>query len=438
MRLPTLTRKQLLIIAGGGVAIIIVLFMFGLNPEPPKKPAHLEIWGVYDELGAFREIIDAYQKENKHISISYIKKSFLDYEKELVNAFAGDSGPDIWLMHNTWLPKHKDKIKETPVGDEFLSFNTFRETFVDVVEKDLGEDNKIYGIPLYVDTLALFYNKDLLNSAGISSPPETWEDFVDDLDKLVKKNKWGRIEQAGAALGTAENVNRSTDILALLMLQNGTKMVSEDKKTATFDRSIYIGEESYYPGRDALRFYTDFSNPSKTVYTWNRQISYSVDAFVEGEVAIMFNYSHHIPTIKARAPYLNFGVAAMPQLKDRNFDVNYANYWAFTVSKKIDSYVANEAWKFIIYLSRKENVQKYLENAKRPTARRDLVDWQKDDLDLGVFAKQSLSAQSWYQVNSNDIETILAEAIESVVLGKDTVDGVISKAAAQVSLLMKE
>ena len=351
----------------------------------------------------------------------------------MINAFAADKGPDIWLIHNTWLPKHKDKIIELP--NELLSLSDFRTNFVEVVEKDLVDENKIYGLPLYVDTLALFYNKDLLNSAGIPLPPDTWEELIADLDKLVQKNQWGGIERAGVALGTAENVDSSTDILALLMLQNGTKMTNEDKKSATFDKSIYLEGKTYQPGQDALRFYTDFSNPSKRTYTWNRQMPYSLDAFVEGKAVMMFNYSHQIPAIKDRVPYLNFGISSMPQIKGRNFDIDYANYWAFTVSKK--TRVVQEAWKFILYLSQKENAKKYLETVNRPAARRDLVNWQKDDLELGVFAKQSLSAQAWYQVDSNAIETIFVNAIESVVLGRASVIKAIKTAADQVTLLMK-
>lgn len=428
-----------MIMAGGAVAIIIVLIIFGLKPTDIRKPVQLEIWTVYEDYGPFKELIEEYEKENKYVSIAFKSKTFADYEKDLVDAFSEDKEPDIWLIHNTWLPKHKAKISSLPAElSEILNFNLFREKFVDVVEVDLTEDEEIYGIPLYVDSLALFYNKDFLNDAGISSPPDTWEEIISALDLLVKKNTWGGIERAGLAIGTAENINRSTDILALLMLQNGTQMVSEDKKTATFDRTVSLEREAYYPGRDALRFYTDFSNPSKRAYTWNRQMPYSVDAFVEGKAAMMINYSHHVATIKKRAPYLNFGVAPMPQIKGREFDINYANYWAFTVSKNEDPYVVSEAWKFILYLASKDNSQKYLEKAKKPTALRELVDWQREDPDLGIFAKQSLTARSWYQIDSDAIETIFAEIIKSIVLGTDTVNRAIGKAASQVTLLMKE
>ena len=428
-----MTRKQNLIIIGGALVIVIVLIIIGFIKPKPQKPVALEIWGAFDEKEALQELIGDYQKANKHVSINYEKKSFTEYEKELINAFAADKGPDIWLIHNAWLPKHKDKVRELPV--EFLPFKTFKEIFVDVVEEDLSEDNKIYALPLYVDTLALFYNRDFFNTAGIVSPPETWEELIDDLDELIKRNQWGGIERAGVALGTAENINRSTDILALLMLQNGTEMIRENKKSATFDEAIYLEGQRYYPGQDALRFYTDFSNPSKKNYTWNRQMPYSLDAFAEGKVAIVFGYSHHIPSIKAKAPYLNFSIAPMPQIKDRQFDINYANYWAFTVSKK--SRVADEAWRFILYLTGKRAAKKYLEKNQRPTARRDLLSWQKEDLEMEVFVNQVLTARGWYQIDSDAIETIFADAIKSVVLGSATVKRAMERAADQVTLLMK-
>ncbi|MBD3282263.1 MAG: extracellular solute-binding protein [Candidatus Portnoybacteria bacterium] len=427
-----MTRKQLLIISGGVLAIIIVLIIFGLIKNPRPTPAHLEIWSVYEDRDDIKELIEEYEDANSHIKIEFKEKSFETYEEELINAFAADRGPDIWMMHNTWLAKHQDKIKKMP--SDLMSLAQLRQRFVDIIEFDMVRDGDIYGLPLYVDTLALFYNKDLLNSAGISSPPKTWKEVVEYIPLLVKKNRYGDIEQAGAALGTAENINRSVDVLYLLMLQNGTNMVDKERKSVDFDKSISLDGETYYPGRDSLRFYADFSDPSNRVYTWNRQMPYSVDAFVEGDAAIMFNYSHHISTIREKAPYLNFSVSSMPQIENSKFDINYGNYWAYTVSKKTKAY--NEAWKFILYLTQERNAKRYLENSGRPTAHRSLVDWQKEDLDLSVFAKQSLSARSWYQADSEEIENIFIETIKDIVLGRSTVAVAIKKAADKVTLLL--
>ena len=322
-----------------------------------------------------------------------------------------------------------------PQADGFLNFETFRDIFVDVAFQDFVDEDGIYAIPFYVDTLALYYNKDFFNSAAIPMPPATWDEFLNDVEKLTKRDKWGNIERAGIAMGTAENINRSTDILSLLMLQTGAEMTDEAHTKAAFNQVTYLEGQSFRPGTDALRFYTDFSNPTKRIYSWNRQMPYSIDAFYQGKAATMINYSHRINTIKSRSPYLNFGIASVPQIKDRKFDVNYANYWGQAVSKK--SRYPEAAWKLILYLARKENVKMYLQAAKRPTSRRDLIQWQKDATNLDVFASQALSAKSWYQADSSAIERIFADMIESVVLGAATVEQAINKTADQVNVLMK-
>lgn len=430
-------KKEIILILSVVVIIGIIVIVLGFLSNPKCKPANLEVWGLYDEPEVFTEAIKGFQDTSKcSIKITYKKMPAENYEQELINAFASDRGPDIWMIHNTWLPKHKDKIAELPQQTAKFSLADFRKKFVDVVESDFVDNGKIYGLPLYLDTLALYYNKNYFNSAGISNPPETWDELIADLDKLTKRNQWGGIDRAGIALGTAENVNRATDILSLIMLQNGTKMTSDDKKTTAIDEGIILNNETYYPGKDALRFYTEFSSPSKRTYTWNRQMPYSIDAFADGKSAMMLNYAYHIPTIASKNSYLNYGISKMPQIKGRGFDVNYANYWAYTVSKKSKSPEA--AWNFLLYLTGESVNKEYLKKTNQPTAQRNLVDWQKNDnLNLAVFAEQSLTAKSWYEIDSTKIEKILSDAIESIVLGGSTLDDAIGNVTNQINLLMK-
>jgi len=165
-------------------------------------------------------------------------------------------------------------------------------------------------------------------------------------------------------------------------------------------------------------------------------MDYSLDAFAEGQTAIMFNYAYQLPAIRAKSPYLNFAVAPMPQIKTATKEVNYANYWGLVVSRNCQE--SERAWQFIDWLVEKENSQQYLESTNKPTARRDLVSWQRDDPDLGVFAEQALTAYSWEQVDNLAIEQYLADMIESVVLGRVTVEEAVERAANQITLLMKE
>ena len=162
---------------------------------------------------------------------------------------------------------------------------------------------------------------------------------------------------------------------------------------------------------------------------------YSIDAFADGKSAMILNYAYQIPNLHSKNSYLSYGIAKMPQIKGRNFDVNFANYWAYTVSKK--SKAIEEAWRFLSFLAGKDISQRYLQKTDRPIARKDLKDWQvKDNLQLTVFAEQSLTARSWYQIDPAPIEKIFSDAIESVVLGSATIDEAIEILNDQLNLLM--
>ncbi len=436
-----LSQNKLVLIAGGLViaTLVLVTIIFlsrGFGPSGGGgQPAQLQFWGVFDGTDTFRQSISGYQAKNPQVSITYRQFSYEDYEKALINAFASGKGPDIFMIQNNWLAKYQDKIAPLPqqIPDQKIPLFTlkdFRDQFVDVAEKDLVVGNDIYALPIYVDSLALYYNKDIFNNLGITRPPQTWQEFNEDVEKITIADSNSNISRSGAAIGTARNINRSTDILSLLMMQSGVPMVDDVHTGADFSK-IVDGKDL---GQVALQYYTDFANPSKRVYTWNDGLHYSIDAFQEGATAMMFNYSHQTALLRSKAPRLNFAVAPMPQLEPGQ-STSYANYWAPTVSKF--SPVSQQAWEFLVYLSSVEGVIPYLNSANRPTARRDLIDQQKDDLDLGVFAKQALSAKSWYQVDSLVIENILADMIEDVNFARESIPEALRTAENKITLLMQ-
>jgi ABC-type glycerol-3-phosphate transport system substrate-binding protein len=215
----------------------------------------------------------------------------------------------------------------------------------------------------------------------------------------------------------------------MLMMQSGVQMTSQDGTNATFSRSV----EGTNVGERALTFYTDFANPQRAVYTWNDAMDYSIDAFTAGKTAMMLNYSHQIPVIRAAAPRLNWAVAPAPQVS--SVDVRtYASYWPLVVALQSDA--PNAAWQFVHYMTAGDGTVSYLNAAGRPAARRDLIEQQKNDPYLGVFAEQALAARSWLQVDNVAIETIFADMIDNVNLGRQALVEALKAAEAKVSVLM--
>lgn len=428
-------KTKIILFSALGLVLLIVIVVILINPfkEKAAAPVTLEFWSVFDDSIVYQPLLAKYRELYPNVTINYHKKNVSSYEKELVDALAAGRGPDIFSIHNSWLPKHKEKMAAAP--ETLIAPSRFNEVFVDVAGQDFIYENKIYALPLSVDSLALFYNKDLFNSAGLTSAPKTWTEFNSAVEKLTKRDVKNNIIQAGAALGTAKNINRSTDILTALMLQSGATMVNKDKTEAAFNQSLSSSGENFNPGRQALTFYTNFANPTLKVYTWNGLQHYSIDAFVEGQTAMMLNYAYQLPTVRARASHLNFGVAALPQISATSKKITFANYWAQAVNQGSVNQAA--AWQFLAWLSSQENSREYLSATEKPAARRDLVEEQKTETDLGVFAQQSLYAKSWWEIDNLAIEGIFANMIESVVGGSATVADALSRASTQVTALMR-
>jgi len=436
----------------------------GTSEEVQKAmaPVNLTYWRVFDDEDSMSEIINAYRAIHPNVSITYRKFRFEEYEQIILDALAEDRGPDILSIPNTWVKKYQTKILPMPksitlpyqrmtgtvkkeiitelVTTPTMSLRTLKTNFVDQVAKDVvltyqeapGKpfEERIFALPLYLDTLALFYNRDILNAAGIPEPPLTWTEFQQQVKKITKIDKQGNVIQAGAAIGTAKNVERAPDILSLLMMQNGTAM-ADDAGNATFANIPPGTELPTPPGEDALGFYTDFASPYKEVYTWNDNMPASLESFTSGQTAFFFGYSYHVQQIKALAPKLNFAVAKMPQIEGGQ-EVNFANYWVETVSRKTKA--PSEAWDFIQFLTKAENVQKYLAKAKKPAALRSLVASQLEDIDLSIFASQILTAKSWYHgIDPVVAEKIFEEMIEKVVAGTQTINEVIGWAQGRVN-----
>ncbi len=435
-----ITRGQIIMVSAIVVIILLLVSVFfGILPgsrqtKPPQVT--LEFWGLFDDLAVWQPIFDAYNKNNKNVSFNYVQMNPDTYEQDLVEALASGKTLDIIMFRSSWLAKHGNKI--SPLSETLMTLRNFQETFPDVATVDFVRQptDKIYALPVWTDVLAMFYNKDLFNTAGIAMPPKTWDDFIKAVQKLSAKDKSGNLTKSGAAIGTANNVNNASDILSLLMLQAGAKMIGDDGTEATFDRSIIVGNSTYKPGESALRFYTDFANPKFDAYTWNDKLPNSFDTFTSGQTAIIFDYAINIPRIKQKAPNLRLGIAPIPQLVDATKAVHYADFWGYSVP--LASQNKDAAWNFLVFLTTKD-INKYFSNiVSRPGSRRDVIGEGQADPNIGVFSEGILAAINWYRVDPPAIDNIFKDMINSVVLGGIKPADALSDAAAKITFLMRK
>ncbi len=428
-----------LIIIGAIIVIVLLVSSVFLGVLPGSKSqqapsATLEFWGLFDSGTVWQPLFDEYTKTHSGTYFRYTQMEPATYEQKLIEALASGKSPDIIMFRSSWLPKHGNKI--SPLPETLMTLRDFQETFPDVATVDFVSGGKIYALPVWTDVLSMFYNKDLFNAAGIAVLPKTWEDFIKVVQKLTNKDKSGNLIKSGVAIGAADNVENSADILGLLMLQTGTKMISDDGLRAVFNEAVTVNGVNYRPGESALRFYTDFANPKSSAYAWNDKLSNSFDAFASGQAAIIFDYAVNIPRLKQKNPNLRLGVAPVPQLSGGGKTVNYADFWGYSVPAASKN--SASAWDFLVSLTGENTNRYFASTVLRPAARRDIISEEKTSPDLGVFAESVLSATNWYQTDPAAIKDIFKDMINAVVLGGSKPADAVSDAAAKVSSLMRK
>jgi multiple sugar transport system substrate-binding protein len=465
--------------------IISLVFLSGCGCKAPAPnyQVRLEVWGLFDDSDVMAKVINEYKRRNALVKeINYKKLTVDSYENDLRDALASGNGPDIFLIHNSWFAKHQDKLAPSP--DSVVNAKQVQDTFVDVVSQDFVKESKVYALPLSVDSLALYYNKDILNQAGISAPPKTWAEFDEAVMKITKVDTFGNIVLSGATMGASSDasagegkINRATDILTAIMMQAGAEMYNSQSNSATFSDSTQkslANSGQVPPGQAALSYYTKFANRDNREYSWNSTMHNSVDSFIEGQSAMTLNYSWLVPRIQSKAPKMNLGISTLPQNIDKNgngLNVNFANYWGFAVSKNKstgsdpnvssggvqanDEQRVGEAWRFIRYLTMPSSYSQdadfkvaqdpnydpaadYAEAQKKPAARRDIIDKQKNDITFAPFAEGNLIAKSWPQPDNLAVERIFDEMIDNVSLKNADPRKAVEQAQKDVNLLIKK
>lgn len=331
-------------LALGTLAVALVLSACSLLPgEKTPKVVNLEYWGLWPSQTAMDAVISDYKAINPNVNITYKKRTLQQYRETVESQVNSQTGPDIFSFHNTWVPMLKEEL--APVPSDIVSQSEFKNNYYPVVFSDLRSDGKFVGIPLEYDGLALFYNEDIFKAAGLTTPPQSWTEFAQAAAKMTVKDAAGNIRTAGAALGAASNVDHFSDILGLMILQNGG-----DPKTPTDTQTS-----------DALQYFSNFAKGQNRV--WDESMPASTVAFTGGNLAMYFAPSWRAIEIKNANPLLKFKTAPVPQLEGSK--VTWATYWAEGVSSTSKN--QKEAWAFLKYMQSDDTLIKlYSETSRSP------------------------------------------------------------------------
>src|SRR5205807_1798498 len=141
----------------------------GGNPNS----ANLTVWGMGTEGDDLKVLASDFMKQNPNIHVTVQAIPWSDAHNKLLTSVAGNQTPDIAQMGTTWMAEFaKTGALDTPPAS--ISQGAFFKSAWDTAMVD----GTAYGVPWYVDTRVLFYRTDIAQKAGITQPPQTWDDLM--------------------------------------------------------------------------------------------------------------------------------------------------------------------------------------------------------------------------------------------------------------------
>nr|WP_283248461.1 sugar ABC transporter substrate-binding protein [Bacillus sp. FJAT-49711] len=276
---------------------------------------------------------DGFMKENPDYKVTVETIPWDQYWTKLQAATQGGDVPDIIVMH-------PDEVENYAEGGKLMDLTTMfsnstltsLDKFPDYVVEDFTVEDKIYGVPKDIGTMALVYNKKLFDEAGVDYPNDswTWEDMMDAAAKISDKSK----DIYGIAAP-----NNGQNFYWNLIWQNGGDFFEDDGVTSTFDQLENI---------EAIEYATSFVEKgfSPTVKDF---ASLSADEYFQaGKIGMIFAGSWML-TQYLDTEGLEFDVAPLPKGKER---AAICSGMAFSVSESTKN--PDAALKFIEYLGSEE------------------------------------------------------------------------------------
>lgn len=388
------------------------------SSDASAKTVELQVWVTQIES----DIMKALGREFVSQVNNNIKINFIIFENEaqlkdlLVDQMAEGYGPDVIYTDGNWVALNHNKI----IGlkdDASFSKEKFEQTFVKgAVNTLLRDDGEILGVPLGVDSLALFYNEDHLSNAlsDRNQPGKTWSEFRSDVEKLNRPDKsFERFSISGAALGRLDNVKYGFDILENIMFQSGVEFFTSDGTKSKIASSSGVTSEGKREnfGEEALSFFTSFADERYKNFSWtglladSHSMEKNFETFAAGKTSMIFGYARDYERIqeviknrrKVGNPSISTDsvrVAFLPQVNNPDYSHTRDVVSKIpTLAVPLTAKNSRTAWDFLIFIVQEKNLKSFHDETHIPTPRLSLVPEQESEPGIGIFVRQAKFAE---------------------------------------------
>jgi multiple sugar transport system substrate-binding protein len=378
---------------------------------------------LWDEnvTAVMNKSIEVYKKDHPNVDVKVTYTPWGDYWTKLKTSLAGKSGPDVFWMNgpNIYMYASLGLLKDIqPLIDaEKLDTSKYTKALVDLYTYK----GHLYGLPYFLDSIGLYYNKELFDKAGIKYPDSswTWDSLKENGAKLTDKSKgiYGFIAPISNQNGYYNFIH-----------QAGGFVINPDKTKSGFDMPETLA---------AFNWMSDLMKQGISPSGQQQLETDPLQLFGSGKAAMF-------PGISVNSPQLykmlgdKLGVAPLPQGKQKASIVHGLS-WVMNKNTAHEK----EAWELIKVLSGQDGEKLLADSGFSIPALKGTEDgWVKsipslnlqvfvDSLGFGVAYPVSKSTAQWQDVESKEIQ--------DAFLGKKSFDEATKTIATKMNeILQKE
>jgi multiple sugar transport system substrate-binding protein len=286
-------------------------------------------WSSSDaENAALQDAVDMFMEANPDIAVEISLSP--SYVETMQTAFASGDYPEVFYVDSSKLPDWAEAGVVATAGDRIEAMDDIYPSLLDV----FTYNGELYCPPKDFSTMALQYNKDLFDAAGVEYPTAdwTWDDLRAASEALSGTNDAG---DPVLGLVTPPNLERWMPFL----FQAGGSIFDADG-------NLVINSPE---ALEALNFYVNivadgFAGPPSAV-----DAGWGGEAFGNGRVAMAMEGNWVINYLREQFPDLNWGVAPLPQ--GPAGPATMAFTVCYGVAANAEGATADAAWALVNYLT---------------------------------------------------------------------------------------
>ena len=363
------------------------------------------------KVGVIDTLIERFEEANPGITVEQQTFPYDAFQQQIAAAVPAGQGPDVVNLFYGWLPAWADAGYLIPLPEDAFGAASLEEAFIPTVQAARYKDS-YWGLPTAVRNLALFYNQDLLEEAGITEPPATWDAFIAAAKELTVGEN-GRFTQIG--YGVAPDGQDHNLVREILVRQFGGAPYSDDNTQVS-----YNGAE----GKEAFDFYTSWVTDEQIGVpdfipggASGTSAGYR-SGFLAGRIAMIIDGSFAIDTFREAG--FNWGVAELPVREEGGTQVNFSSFWMHGLTPLAEETpeTLEAATKFLQFITSEEAMQLWLDEVGELPARASLAEAPElaEDPIYGPFIRALPYSTATFFVNEDEQRRIMLDAINRVWL----------------------